>query len=144
MTDTTDGHDRSDTEIRPFRIDIPQAELDDLRDRLARTRWPNELPGVGWSRGVPLDYLKELADYWRTSYDWREHEARLNEFPQFTTDDRRRQRPLPARPLPRAGRPAADHHPRLARLDRRVPRRHRPADRPRAPTAATRPTPSTS
>ena len=52
------------TGIRPFRIDIPQADLDDLRDRLARTRWPDELPGVGWSRGVPLDYLKELAEYW--------------------------------------------------------------------------------
>src|SRR5687768_1369733 len=73
------------TEIRPFRIHIPQAELDDLRDRLARTRWPGELPGVGWSRGVPLGYLKELAEYWRASYDWRKYEAGLNEFPQYTT-----------------------------------------------------------
>jgi epoxide hydrolase len=72
--------------IKPFKIDIPQADLDDLRDRLARTRWPDELPGVGWSRGVPLAYLKELADYWRTRYDWRKHEARLNQFPQFTTE----------------------------------------------------------
>jgi len=78
--------DRSSAEIRPFHIEIPQADLDDLRDRLARTRWPDELPGVGWSRGVPLDYLKELAEYWRTSYDWRKHEATLNEFPQFTTE----------------------------------------------------------
>ena len=77
--------ERSDTDIRPFRIDIPQADLDDLRDRLARTRWPDELPGVGWSRGVPLGYLKELAEYWRTDYDWRAHEAGLNAFPQFTT-----------------------------------------------------------
>jgi microsomal epoxide hydrolase len=74
-----------DAEIRPFRIDIPQADLDDLRDRLARTRWPDELPGVGWAYGVPAGYLKELAEYWRTSYDWRRHEARLNELPQFTT-----------------------------------------------------------
>ncbi len=74
-----------DSEIRPFRVDIPQAALDDLRDRLARTRWPDELPGAGWSYGVPLGYLKELAGYWRSSYDWRRHEARLNEFPQFTT-----------------------------------------------------------
>jgi epoxide hydrolase len=72
-------------EIQPFRIDIPQADLDDLNVRLARTRWPDDLPGVGWSRGVPLEYLKELAEYWRTGYDWREHEAMLNEFPQFTT-----------------------------------------------------------
>jgi hypothetical protein len=59
------------TEIRPFRIMIPQADLDDLSDRLARTRWPDELPGVGWSRGVPLDYLRRLAEYWRGGYDWR-------------------------------------------------------------------------
>jgi pimeloyl-ACP methyl ester carboxylesterase len=71
--------------FRPFRIEIPQADLDDLRDRLTRTRWPSEIAGVGWSRGVPLDYLMELAEYWRTGYDWREHEARLNELPQFTT-----------------------------------------------------------
>jgi pimeloyl-ACP methyl ester carboxylesterase len=75
----------SDTGIRPFRIDILQADLDDLRERLARTRWPDELPGVGWSRGVPLDYLRQLAGYWADGYDWREHEARLNELPQFTT-----------------------------------------------------------
>jgi len=77
---------RSDAEIRPFRIEIPQAVLDDLGDRLARTRWPDDLPGVGWSRGVPLAYLKELAEHWRTQYDWRQWEARLNEFPQFTTE----------------------------------------------------------
>jgi pimeloyl-ACP methyl ester carboxylesterase len=69
----------------PFRIEIPQADLDDLHRRLADTRWPDELPGVGWSRGVPLRYLKELAEYWRASYDWRAAEARLNQFPQFTT-----------------------------------------------------------
>jgi pimeloyl-ACP methyl ester carboxylesterase len=69
----------------PFRVDIPQADLDDLRDRLARTRWPDELPGVGWSYGVSRDYLVELARYWCTGYDWREHEALLNRIPQFTT-----------------------------------------------------------
>jgi pimeloyl-ACP methyl ester carboxylesterase len=77
--------DRSAHEIRPFRIDIPDAELEDLRERLARTRWPDQLPGVGWSYGVPLDYVREMAEYWRTSYDWRKHEAALNEFPQSTT-----------------------------------------------------------
>jgi len=75
----------TDSTLRPFRIDIPDEALDDLYNRLARTRWPDELPGVGWSRGVPLDYLKELAQHWGTSYDWRTHEAQLNEFPQFTT-----------------------------------------------------------
>ena len=73
------------TEIRPFRIAIPQADLDDLRGRLARTRWPDELPEVGWSRGVPLGYLKELAAYWADGFDWRAWEARLNQFPQHVT-----------------------------------------------------------
>ncbi|MDR6224360.1 epoxide hydrolase family protein [Desmospora profundinema] len=75
----------SDTSIRPFRIVILQSVLDDLQARLTHTRWPDELPEAGGDYGVPLGYLKELAEYWRTSYDWRKHEARLNEFPQFTT-----------------------------------------------------------
>jgi epoxide hydrolase len=83
---STTGADWSDAAIRPFRIAIPQTDLDDLRERLARTRWPDELSGVGWSRGVPLGYLKELAEHWRSSYDWRAWEARLNEYPQFTTE----------------------------------------------------------
>ncbi|PRX65867.1 pimeloyl-ACP methyl ester carboxylesterase [Nonomuraea fuscirosea] len=74
------------TSIDPFRIDIPQADLDDLRDRLGRTRWPDELPGVGWSYGVPTSYARELAEYWRTTYDWRAQEAALNAYPQFTTE----------------------------------------------------------
>jgi epoxide hydrolase len=74
------------SEIRPFRIDIPQADLDDLSDRLARTRWPSQLPGGGWRRGVPVSYLKELADYWHSGYDWRTHEAHLNQFPQSITE----------------------------------------------------------
>jgi pimeloyl-ACP methyl ester carboxylesterase len=73
------------TQIQPFRIDIPQAELDELQVRLARTRWPDELPGAGWDYGIPLEYVRKLAQYWRTTYDWRAHEQRLNSFPQFTT-----------------------------------------------------------
>lgn len=75
----------TDASIRPFVIDVAQADVDDLKERLARARWPDELPGVHWSRGVPLSYLKELAEYWRTSYDWRKHEAQLNAYPQFIT-----------------------------------------------------------
>jgi epoxide hydrolase len=71
--------------VRPFRIDVPQVDLDDLRQRLTRTRWPGELPGTGWSRGVPLGYLKQLAGYWADGFDWRRHEAELNELPQFVT-----------------------------------------------------------
>jgi epoxide hydrolase len=68
-----------------YRIDIPDSALDDLRERLARTRWPDELPGADWSYGVPLARVRELAAYWADGYDWRAHEARLNAFPQFTT-----------------------------------------------------------
>ncbi|MFE0687138.1 epoxide hydrolase family protein [Streptomyces xiamenensis] len=73
------------TSIDPFRIDIPQAQLDDLSARLAHTRWPDELPGVGSERGVPLGRLKELAEHWRTGFDWRAREAELNAHPQFRT-----------------------------------------------------------
>jgi epoxide hydrolase len=73
-------------DIQPFRIEISQADVDDLHGRLAGARWPGELPGTGWARGVPLGYLKELAGYWRTQYDWRAAEARLNSYPQFVTE----------------------------------------------------------
>ncbi|MBF6301069.1 epoxide hydrolase [Nocardia amamiensis] len=75
----------TNTEIRPFRIDIPQADLDDLRLRLARTRWIDDLPGTSWERGVPTAYLKDLAGYWAEKFDWRAVEAELNAYPQFTT-----------------------------------------------------------
>ncbi|QGN46331.1 epoxide hydrolase family protein [Micromonospora sp. WMMD558] len=72
--------------MEPFRIEIPQAEIDDLRRRLADTRWPPE-PGVdGWERGVPQGYLRELTEYWRSGYDWRAAEAELNRYPQFRTE----------------------------------------------------------
>ncbi|WP_406174205.1 epoxide hydrolase family protein [Streptomyces canus] len=71
--------------VRPFRLDIPQSDLDDLHDRLDRTRWPDDLSATGWAYGVPAGYLRELAHHWRHSYDWRAAEARLNEWPQFTT-----------------------------------------------------------
>lgn len=73
-------------DITPFTIAVPEADLDDLRQRLARTRWPAEPAGVGWSRGVPMAYLRGLAEHWRTGYDWRAQEAALNAFPQFTTE----------------------------------------------------------
>src|SRR5919109_305243 len=76
----------NDSNIRPFRIDVPQPEVEDLRDRLARTRWPKQPPGIGWSRGVPVDYLKGLAGYWADGFDWRGQQARLNELPQFVTE----------------------------------------------------------
>ncbi|MBI4636363.1 MAG: alpha/beta fold hydrolase [Candidatus Rokubacteria bacterium] len=63
---------------------VPEAELADLRARLARVRWPDEIPGGGWRYGSDLGYMKALVAYWRDAYDWRAQEARLNEFPQFT------------------------------------------------------------
>jgi epoxide hydrolase len=72
-------------DISPFRIDVPEGELEDLRARLERTRWPGGLAPAGWSRGVPEEYLRELVGYWRTEYDWRAHERRLNRLPQFMT-----------------------------------------------------------
>jgi pimeloyl-ACP methyl ester carboxylesterase len=87
----------ADTEIRPFRIEIPQADLDDLQERLARTRFANELPPdtsrpqtgpvmPGWEYGVPVGYVRDLVEYWRHKYDWRAWEARLNAYPQFITE----------------------------------------------------------
>jgi pimeloyl-ACP methyl ester carboxylesterase len=76
----------SSTNVTPFRIEIPQADVDDLASRLAHTRWPASLPGAAWSRGVPVGYLRGLADYWRDGFDWRAAEARLNAYPQFTTE----------------------------------------------------------
>ena len=72
-------------EIRPFCIDVPQAELDELAARLAATRWPNEVTGAGTDYGMPLAVVQRLAERWRTGYDWRAHEATLNEIPQYTT-----------------------------------------------------------
>ncbi|MEU4386821.1 epoxide hydrolase [Promicromonospora sp. NPDC023805] len=75
--------------LTPFRIDVPQADVDDLRSRLARTRWPLPVPGrddrTDFSRGIPQAYLNELAEYWRDGFDWRAQEAALNEYEQFTT-----------------------------------------------------------
>ncbi|MEU4619344.1 epoxide hydrolase family protein [Actinoplanes sp. NPDC023801] len=74
------------TAIRPFRIEISDTDLQDLRDRVARTRWTPEIPGQGWQRGVPVDYLRGLAAYWAAEFDWRAAEARLNQLPQFLTE----------------------------------------------------------
>lgn len=72
--------------IRPFRIAIPQDDVNDLRARLALTRWPEAVPGASWERGVPLDYLRDLAAYWHGGFDWRAQEATLNGLPQFETE----------------------------------------------------------
>jgi epoxide hydrolase len=72
--------------IEPFTIDVPEADLVDLRERLARTRLPEQLPDADWDYGTELGYLTELIDYWRGTYDWRRAEKRLNTFAHFLTE----------------------------------------------------------
>ena len=81
MTTTTDH-----AEIRPFKVNVSQADLDELSERLVRTRLPQPEPVDGWAYGVPNSYLSEMVDYWRGGFDWRAQEARMNAFPHFTTE----------------------------------------------------------
>jgi pimeloyl-ACP methyl ester carboxylesterase len=73
-------------EIRPFKIQVSEAELEDLKMRLRAARWPEPQTVPDWSQGVPLDYLQTVCEYWARDYDWRKIEARLNALPQFRTD----------------------------------------------------------
>lgn len=73
--------------IEPFLVDIPQEALDDLRERLERTRWPREIgDNSQWQSGTNLAYMRELVDYWQNGYDWREQERAINALPQFRTE----------------------------------------------------------
>ncbi|MFD1934579.1 MULTISPECIES: epoxide hydrolase family protein [Nonomuraea] len=74
------------TEIRPFRVEVPQADLDDLQARLALTRFTDQIPGSDSEYGVSVAWVKEMVDYWRSGYDWRAWETKLNAHPQFTTE----------------------------------------------------------
>ena len=77
---------RAMPEIRPYRIDVPNAVLDDLKERLARTRWPDAETVDDWSQGIPLAYTRDLAAYWADGYDWRPREAALNRFDHHLTE----------------------------------------------------------
>ncbi len=72
--------------VQPFKVEIPDSVLADLKARLDRTRWPDELPGTDWDYGSNLDYIKELVEYWRTKFDWRAQEKLINSFSHFKTD----------------------------------------------------------
>jgi pimeloyl-ACP methyl ester carboxylesterase len=72
--------------ISPFTVAIADTELQDLRRRISQTRWPEQETCEGWNQGIPLDYTRELADYWCSDYDWRRFEQQLNQWPQFTTE----------------------------------------------------------
>ena len=74
------------SEIREFQIEVTDEVLDDLKQRLSMTRWPNKETPEDWSQGIPLAYMKELCDYWQHDYDWRVREERLNQLPQFITE----------------------------------------------------------
>jgi microsomal epoxide hydrolase len=73
-------------EIRPFRVDVPEAVLDDLRDRLRRTQWPDQIAGSGWGYGTDLAYLQSVCDDWQNKFDWRAQEDRFNRWPHFLTE----------------------------------------------------------
>ena len=70
-------------DVQPFNVQVPEATLEDLRERLARTRWPDDIPGSGWDYGSNLAYIKELVEYWRTKFDWRAQEEAINSFAHF-------------------------------------------------------------
>src|SRR6266699_6823810 len=72
--------------VQSFTIAIPQATLDDLRERLAHTRWPDEIESAGWDYGTNLAYLKALVDYWQHDFDWRAQEKQLNAFAHFRSE----------------------------------------------------------
>nr|MDT0665667.1 epoxide hydrolase N-terminal domain-containing protein [Micromonospora sp. DSM 115978] len=72
-------------DVRPFRFAVPDGDLTDLRQRLAAARWPRVAPVADWSQGVPLGWLRELCEYWRDGYDWRQCEARLDAAGQYVT-----------------------------------------------------------
>ena len=76
---------RTDELVQPFQLGVPQAALEELKSRLARTRWPDELPGSGADYGAALSFVKTTAEYWRTTFDWRAQEARINRVPQFVS-----------------------------------------------------------
>ena len=89
--------------------------LEDLRHRLSTTRWPDELPGVGWGYGTSMDYLKELVDYWINDFDWRAQERLINSFSHFRTSVGGLGDSLHPRARTRSQTDAARNHPRLAR-----------------------------
>lgn len=82
----TSRNKKTSSDIRPFIVDVPQADLDDLDSRLERTRYPAAAPGDDWTYGVPNHYLQDMVSQWRGDFDWREQEARMNEFPHYLTE----------------------------------------------------------
>ena len=86
MTTRNEVSDRVTRDLRPFTVSIPDLEIDDLKQRLARTRWPDPETVGDWSQGVRVENARSLVDYWERGYDWRRLESGLNRFPQFLTE----------------------------------------------------------
>ena len=86
MQETMKADTTTNVDIRPFRVDIPESALDDMRRRIAATRWPAREVVTDQSQGVQLATVQKLARYWQNDYDWRKVEARLNSYPQFLTE----------------------------------------------------------
>ena len=80
---------------KPFELNVPEAQIADLRDRLARTRFPDQAPGPAWAYGTDVAWMRELVDHWRTRFDWRAQEVRLNAFPQYKVPLARDRGPFP-------------------------------------------------
>lgn len=72
--------------VNPFKISVPNADIEDLHHRLRMTRWPDQIPGSEWAYGVKTEYMRELCEYWARDYDWRHWETEINRFPQYTTE----------------------------------------------------------
>ena len=119
--------------LRPFTVDVSVADLDDLRRRVASTRWPDKETVSDATQGVQLATIQKLAAYWATEYEWSKMQARLDALPQFITDDRRARHPLHPCPLEARQRPAHHRYPWLAGLDHRAIEDHRAAQRPDRP-----------
>ncbi|NUR30182.1 MAG: epoxide hydrolase N-terminal domain-containing protein, partial [Catenulispora sp.] len=77
---------QQNTELRPYRVEIAQSVLDDLNERLDRTRWTDTIDGADGEYGTAVSRVRRLAEYWRNGFDWRAYEARLNAHPQFLTE----------------------------------------------------------
>ena len=123
MTATTPA---SSALVRPFTVAIADSEIDDLKQRLARTRWPNPETVPDWSQGVRLENAKLLIDYWEQEYDWRRFESELNRFPQFLTAIDGLDIHLHPRQVQESEGDAPHFDARMAGLDRRVPETHWP------------------
>ena len=130
--------------IRPFTVNVPEADLADLRRRINATRWPEREQVTDASQGVQLATMQKLARYWATEHDWRKCEARLNALPQLRHRDRRARHSLHSRSLEARECVADDRHARMARLDHRAAEDHRAADQSHGAWRRARRTPSIS